>query len=325
MSFLNNLGQKISDVSQTTIKKTKDLADTAKLNLNISEEERKIDTAYEQIGKWYVQKHREDDKEDEKTWLDAIPVSESRIKECRESIPKMKGVAICQSCGASVDADAAFCSACGQKMPEKPKPEPVKEEDVEVIPPEQPSEEPASETVAENTSDGVIAPMLYTALGGPVLGFLYKAVNTMDSMVGYKNEKYLHFGRAAAKLDDVMNFLPARISALLMVGTAFISGKSYNGKQAWRIWRRDNRKHASPNSAQTESVCAGALGIQLAGDASYFGKVVKKPYIGDPTRAVEPEDIRRSHSLLYMTAVLALEVFEVVIVLECLWYFTVQV
>ena len=160
----------------------------------------------------------------------------------------------------------------------------------------------AIETVAENTSDGVIAPVLYTALGGPVLGFLYKAVNTMDSMVGYKNEKYLHFGRAAAKLDDVMNFLPARISALLMVGTAFISGKSYNGKQAWRIWRRDNRKHASPNSAQTESVCAGALGIQLAGDASYFGKVVKKPYIGDPTRAVEPEDIRRTNRLMNRTA-----------------------
>ena len=141
----------------------------------------------------------------------------------------------------------------------------------------------AIETVAENTSDGVIAPMLYTALGGPVLGFLYKAVNTMDSMVGYKNEKYLHFGRAA-------------------VGTAFISGKSYNGKQAWHIWRRDNRKHASPNSAQTESVCAGALGIQLAGDASYFGKVVKKPYIGDPTRAVEPEDIRRTNRLMNRTA-----------------------
>ena len=134
------------------------------------------------------------------------------------------------------------------------------------------------------------------------MGFLYKAVNTMDSMVGYKNEKYLHFGRAAAKLDDVMNFLPARISALLMVGTAFISGKSYNGKQAWRIWRRDNRKHASPNSAQTESVCAGALGIQLAGDASYFGKVVKKPYSGDPTRAVEPEDIRRTNRLMNRTA-----------------------
>lgn len=153
MSFLNNLGQKISDVSQTTIKKTKDLADTAKLNLNISEEEHKIDTAYKQIGKWYVEKHREDAEEDVKTWLDAIAVSEARIKECRESIHQMKGVAICPSCGASVDADAAFCSACGQKMPEKPKPEPVKEEDVEVIPPEQPSEEPASETVSENASE----------------------------------------------------------------------------------------------------------------------------------------------------------------------------
>lgn len=160
----------------------------------------------------------------------------------------------------------------------------------------------AVETVAENTSDGVIAPMLYTALGGPVLGFLYKAVNTMDSMVGYKNEKYLYFGRAAAKLDDVVNFLPARVSALLMIGTAFVSGKNYSGKQAWRIWRRDNRKHASPNSAQTESVCAGALGIQLAGDASYFGKVVKKPYIGDSTRAVEAEDIRRMNRLMNRTA-----------------------
>ncbi len=160
----------------------------------------------------------------------------------------------------------------------------------------------AIETVAENTSDGVIAPMLYTALGGPVLGFLYKAVNTMDSMVGYKNEKYLHFGRAAAKLDDVVNYLPARISALLMIGAAFVSGKSYSGRQAWRIWRRDNRKHASPNSAQTESVCAGALGIRLAGDASYFGKVVKKPYIGDATRAVEPEDIRRTNRLMNRTA-----------------------
>ena len=160
----------------------------------------------------------------------------------------------------------------------------------------------AVETVAENTSDGVIAPMLYTALGGPVLGFLYKAVNTMDSMIGYKNEKYLHFGRAAAKLDDVVNYFPARISALLMIGTAFISGKDYSGKWAWRIWRRDNRKHASPNSAQTESVCAGALGVQLAGDASYFGKIVKKPYIGDPGRVVEPEDIRRTNRLMNRTA-----------------------
>ena len=148
----------------------------------------------------------------------------------------------------------------------------------------------AVETVAENTSDGVIAPMLYTALGGPVLGFLYKAVNTMDSMIGYKNDRYLYFGRAAAKLDDVVNFIPARISACLMVAaTTFL--KDGNQRRAWKIYRRDSRKHASPNSAQTESVCAGALGIQLAGDASYFGKIVKKPYIGDPVRQVETEDI----------------------------------
>ena len=160
----------------------------------------------------------------------------------------------------------------------------------------------AIETVAENTSDGVIAPMLYTALGGPILGFLYKAVNTMDSMIGYKNEKYLYFGRTAAKLDDVVNFLPARISAYLMIAASFIGGKCFSGKRAYYIYKRDNRNHASPNSAQTESVCAGALGIQLAGDASYFGKIVKKPYIGDNVRAVEYEDIKRVNLLMYLTA-----------------------
>ena len=160
----------------------------------------------------------------------------------------------------------------------------------------------AIETVAENTSDGVIAPMLYTALGGPVFGFVYKAINTMDSMVGYKNDRYLYFGRAAAKLDDAANYLSARICAFLMIGCAFIGGKEFDGRRAFRIYKRDNRKHASPNSAQTEAVCAGALGIQLAGDASYFGKVVKKPYIGDPVRAVEFEDIRRVNKLMYLTA-----------------------
>lgn len=160
----------------------------------------------------------------------------------------------------------------------------------------------AIETVAENTSDGVVAPMLYTALGGPVLGFLYKAVNTMDSMVGYKNEKYLYFGRAAAKLDDFVNFLPARISAGLMIGASFLGGKSFSGKKAVCIYRRDRKKHASPNAAQTESVCAGALGIQLAGDASYFGRTVKKPYIGDALRQVEYEDIRRANRLMVLTA-----------------------
>ena len=160
----------------------------------------------------------------------------------------------------------------------------------------------AIETVAENTSDGVIAPMLYTALGGPILGFFYKAVNTMDSMVGYKNEKYLYFGRAAAKLDDFVNYIPARISAYLMICAAFIGGKDYSGRDAYKIYKRDHRKHASPNSAQTESVCAGALGIRLAGDASYFGKVVKKPFIGDELRSVEYEDIKRINRLMYLTA-----------------------
>ena len=160
----------------------------------------------------------------------------------------------------------------------------------------------AIETVAENTSDGVIAPMLYDAIGGPVLGFFYKAVNTLDSMVGYKNEKYLDFGRAAAKLDDVMNYVPARISAYVMIFAAYIGGRDFDGGHAKKIYKRYNRNHASPNSAQTESACAGALGIRLAGDASYFGKLVKKPYIGDALRSVETEDIRRVNRLMYITA-----------------------
>lgn len=160
----------------------------------------------------------------------------------------------------------------------------------------------AVETVAENTSDGAVAPMLYLALGGPFLGFLYKAVNTMDSMIGYRNDRYLFFGRAAAKLDDAVNFLPSRICAFLMLAAAFLGGSAFDGKRAYRIYRRDRRKHESPNAGQTEAVCAGALGIRLAGDASYFGKPVKKPWIGDAVRQTEAEDIRRSGRLLYLTA-----------------------
>lgn len=162
----------------------------------------------------------------------------------------------------------------------------------------------AVETVAENTSDGVIAPMLYTAIGGPVLGFVYKAVNTMDSMLGYKNDKYMYFGRFAARLDDVVNFIPARISAYLMIAAAFIGGRQFDGKNAYRIFKRDRFNHASPNSAQTESVCAGALRVQLAGDAVYFGKLVKKKYIGDRLREIEYEDIKRANRLMYITAFL---------------------
>lgn len=162
----------------------------------------------------------------------------------------------------------------------------------------------AIETVAENLSDGVIAPMLYLAVLGPVLGLLYKAVNTMDSMVGYKNEKYLYFGRAAAKLDDAVNYAPARLSAALMIAAAFLAGKDFDERRALMIYKRDRYKHASPNSAQTEAVMAGALGIRIAGDASYFGEIVKKPYIGDEVRAVEYEDIVRANKLLYLSAAL---------------------
>ena len=162
----------------------------------------------------------------------------------------------------------------------------------------------AVETVAENTSDGVIAPLIYLAIGGPVLGWIYKAINTMDSMIGYKNERYIKFGSAAAKIDDVVNYIPSRISAVLMIFAAFLCGKEFDGREAYRIFKRDRRNHASPNSAQTEAVCAGALRIRLAGDASYFGKVVKKPWIGDPKRKIEVEDIKRANMLLYVTAFL---------------------
>lgn len=165
----------------------------------------------------------------------------------------------------------------------------------------------AVETVAENTSDGVTAPLFYLLIGGAPLGFLYKAVNTMDSMLGYKNEKYLYFGRFPAKMDDVFNFIPSRVTALFMIVAAFLTGM--DGKNAWKIWRRDRRKHASPNSAQTESACAGALSVRLAGDAVYFGKLHKKEYLGDPLRPIEPEDIRRAGRLMYVTAFLVLLVF----------------
>ena len=162
----------------------------------------------------------------------------------------------------------------------------------------------AVETVAENTSDGIIAPLFYAALGGPVLAWVYKAVNTMDSMVGYKNETYLYFGRAAARLDDLVNYIPSRLSAVLMILASFFC--RLDGKQAVKIYRRDRRKHASPNSAQTEAVCAGALGVQLAGDAWYFGVLHKKPVIGDDLRPVEPEDIPRANRLMLGTSVLGL-------------------
>lgn len=162
----------------------------------------------------------------------------------------------------------------------------------------------AVETVAENFSDGVAAPLFYMLLGGAPLALCYKAVNTMDSMVGYKNDRYLHFGRTAAKLDDAVNYLPSRLAACLWIAAAALTGQDARG--AWRIWRRDRRCHASPNSAQTESACAGALGVQLAGPAWYFGEYYPKPTIGDARRPVEPQDILRANRMLYAASLLAL-------------------
>lgn len=165
----------------------------------------------------------------------------------------------------------------------------------------------AVETVAENASDGVIAPLIFMVLGGAPLGMAYKAVNTMDSMVGYKNDKYLYFGRCAAILDDVLNFVPARLAGMLMCLAARPSG--FDAKNAWRIFKRDRKNHKSPNSAHTEAATAGALCIQLAGSSYYLGKLVEKPTIGDPLRVAEKEDILRANRLMYATAFLSLVLF----------------
>ncbi len=162
----------------------------------------------------------------------------------------------------------------------------------------------AVETVAENTGDGVMAPMPFFALGGPALAFLYKAINTMDSMVGYRNERYLYFGRVAARLDDGANYLPARISGLLMVAAAFLCGS--NGRGAWRVLLRDRHHHSSPNSAWPEAACAGALGVRLGGTSTYGGVAVEKPSIGDGGREVRPEDILAAGKLTLVAAVLCL-------------------
>lgn len=165
----------------------------------------------------------------------------------------------------------------------------------------------AVETVAENTSDGIIAPMLFLAIGGAPLGFFYKAVNTMDSMLGYVEMPYKNVGLVPAKMDDVFNYIPARISAFLMLAAGSLLG--LDGKNGWKIFRRDRYNHASPNSAQTESVCAGLLGLRLAGDAWYHGVLHKKKFIGDPIREIVPEDIPLACRLLYGTAFLGLLVF----------------
>jgi adenosylcobinamide-phosphate synthase len=163
------------------------------------------------------------------------------------------------------------------------------------------------ETVAENTNDGVIAPLFYLALGGVPLALAYKAINTLDSMVGYKNDTYLDFGRASALLDDFANYIPARLAGLLMIVSTMLAG--FPISRTWRIYLRDRRRHASPNSGQTESVCAGALGIQLGGNNVYFGKLVSKPTIGDALREPVGQDITQAQKMLFLTAVLGLLCF----------------
>ena len=160
----------------------------------------------------------------------------------------------------------------------------------------------AVETIAENICDGIVAPLIYMALGGAVLGCMYKAVNTMDSMVGYKNERYLYFGKAAAKLDDIANYIPSRIAARVMIFASRLLG--FDAGNASYIHRRDSRKHASPNSAQTESVMAGALRIRLAGDAYYFGELYKKPFIGDSIKDVKYDNIKQASRIMYLTSVI---------------------
>ena len=162
----------------------------------------------------------------------------------------------------------------------------------------------AVETVAENASDGVVAPLFFIMLGGGTLGCLYKAANTMDSMIGYKNERYIDFGRFAAKLDDALNFIPSRLCALLLIASAVLC--KLDAKNAFHIWKRDRRRHESPNSAQTEAVMAGALHVRLAGNASYFGKLHEKPYIGDDDRPIQTADILKAHRMLYAASGLML-------------------
>lgn len=160
------------------------------------------------------------------------------------------------------------------------------------------------ETIAENTTDGVIAPMIYMLIGGAPLGFLYKAVNTLDSMVGYHNRQYEYFGKFSAKMDDLFNFIPARLAAICMIAGAGLL--HFDNQNALRIFRRDRKNHQSPNSAQTESVCAGALHIQLAGDASYFGQKMEKPFIGEPDRPIDRSDIARSERLMTAASLIML-------------------
>ena len=166
------------------------------------------------------------------------------------------------------------------------------------------------ETISENTVDGIVAPMLYMFLGGLPLSMTYKAINTFDSMVGYKNEKYMDFGKFSAKLDDVANFIPARITGILIVIASMILGYDY--KNSLKIFIRDRKNHSSPNSGHAEAGVAGALGVQFGGRISYFGKEVDKPVIGDKIKDFELDDIKKNIKIMYAASFLSLVMFSVI-------------
>ena len=166
------------------------------------------------------------------------------------------------------------------------------------------------ETISENTVDGIVAPMFYMFLGGMPLAMAYKAINTLDSMVGYKNEKYMDFGKFSAKVDDAANFIPARITGILIVLASMILGYDY--KNSLKIFLRDRKNHSSPNSAHSEASVAGALGVQFGGKVSYFGKEIDKPTIGDKTKEFELEDIRKNIRIMYVTSFLSLVIFSLI-------------
>ena len=166
------------------------------------------------------------------------------------------------------------------------------------------------ETISENTVDGIVAPMFYMFLGGMPLAMAYKAINTLDSMVGYKNEKYMDFGKFSAKVDDAVNFIPARITGILIVLASMILGYDY--KNSLKIFIRDRKNHSSPNSAHSEASVAGALGVQFGGKVSYFGKETDKPTIGDKTKEFELEDIRKNIRIMYVTSFLGLVIFSLI-------------
>ena len=166
------------------------------------------------------------------------------------------------------------------------------------------------ETISENTVDGIVAPMFYMFLGGMPLAMAYKAINTLDSMVGYKNEKYMDFGKFSAKVDDAANFIPARITGILIVFASMILGYDY--KNSLKIFLRDRKNHSSPNSAHSEASVAGALGVQFGGKVSYFGKEINKPTIGDKTKEFELEDIRKNIRIMYVTSFLSLVIFSLI-------------